>query len=106
MLIKIFTVFDQKAEAYKEPFYQPQTGQGVRIFADCINKQDHPFNLHPEDYTLFEIGLYDEESGEIAPHSPLKSLGNGVEFIKSLSLPDYVDETHSEPHDQPIQPGS
>lgn len=81
MIENIFTVYDEKAHAYLPPFFQSQLGQATRIFADCCNKADHQFGVHPSDYTLFHLGTYDNFDGSFEVHSP-KSLGNGVEFLQ------------------------
>lgn len=80
MLHKIFTVYDQKAEAYLPPFFLPQTGMAVRTFSDCVNNPEHQFGAHPSDYTLSEIGTWDESDGSISVYKMAKSLGTGVEY--------------------------
>lgn len=71
--LKIFGVKDTMAEAYMNPFYARSTGEAIRSFADETNKPDSPFNRHPNDYNLFELGEFDQVTGEMkilaAPHS-------------------------------------
>lgn len=55
----------------------------IRTFKDCILDEKHAFNAHPEDYTLMEIGEYDDQAGAISPLEPIQSLGNGLEYQKS-----------------------
>lgn len=62
---KIFTIYDQKAKAYLQPFYSNNNATAVRIISDLTNDPDHTFSKHPEDYTLQEIGSFDEETAEI-----------------------------------------
>lgn len=78
----MFTIYDQKAEAYLPPFFMPTAGMATRTFADCVNQEDHRFNAHPSDYTLFEIGTFDDSTGTIEPETVPKSYGTGVEFIE------------------------
>lgn len=80
MELKIFSVYDVKAEIYHPPFYYNQVGQALRTFTDCINSNDHQFGAHPSDYSLFLLGSFDDGHGIFKSHAP-KSLGNGVEFI-------------------------
>lgn len=79
MNFRIFSVYDNKAKAYLPPFIMPEQGQAVRVFADCVNSKDHQFNKHPSDYTLFELGMFDDNKGKIAATAPL-AIGNGVEY--------------------------
>lgn len=76
----VFSVFDQKAKAFLPPFFMPTHGMATRVFSDCVNKDDHQFASHPEDYTLFEIGEFDDSNAKITPCSP-HNLGVGVQFV-------------------------
>ena len=79
---QIFTVFDQKAEAYLPPFFLPAVGMAKRTFADCVRDKDHQFGMHPEDYTLIHLGEFEDSTGEITMLNPPKILGTGIEFNK------------------------
>lgn len=75
----MFSVFDQKAQAYLPPFFMHAEGMAIRSFGDCIEDPEHQFGKHPEDYTLYEIGEFDDSKGMVKP-LPHHSLGNGVEY--------------------------
>lgn len=61
MKLEVFTVFDEKTKAYMRPFYDVSKGSAIRAFADTVNGDDqHPFRKHPEDYTLFHLGAFDD----------------------------------------------
>ncbi len=78
-----FTIHDQKAETFIAPFFVPAKGLAVRAFEDCINSETHHFGQHPADYTLFQIGSFDTDTGEFLIQEKT-SMGNGVEFINPL----------------------
>ena len=103
MLQLIFAIHDGKAEAYLPPFYMHHEGQATRVFQDCINSKKHQFSHHPADYTIFQIGTYNDANAEINSHAP-KSLGNGVEFIKIPPAQEYLDEKRHDPLVQPSPP--
>lgn len=86
MLKKYYTVFDSAAKAYLEPFLARGRGEAIRSFSDAINTEGHPFNRHPDDYTLYEIGSFNEDTGEVKGDRH-ESLGNAVEFIERSSSP-------------------
>lgn len=73
MIIKIFTVFDSKAEAYLPPFSFGQVGEAIRSFLDAAGAPDHKFNTHAEDYTLYHLGTFDDSQGifELLPQPEL-----------------------------------
>lgn len=62
---RAFSVFDVKAQAYLPPFFMPEQGQAHRVFSDMVNKEGHAFCDHPEDYTLFYLGDFDDSRGVI-----------------------------------------
>lgn len=81
MIDQIFAVHDSKADAYLPPFFMHNQQMAIRTFSDCVNAADHTFNHHPDDYTLFHLGEFDNEQALLLPRSAPLSLGNGVEFI-------------------------
>lgn len=82
----VMSIFDEKAAAFLPPFVMHREELGVRVFHDCLNADDHQFSKHPEDYTLFVVGIFDDAKGSISPESP-RSLGNGVELRMSSAIP-------------------
>lgn len=82
MIQKIFSVYDQKAEAYLPPFYLPNRNMAVRTFTDCVNSKDHQFNRNPSDYLLVELGEWDDSSATFDLYPSLKSLGTAFEYLR------------------------
>lgn len=63
----IFSVYDSKTEAYLDPFFAPTVASALRSFTSVVNREGHPFNQHPADYTLFKIGEWDAEHATLTP---------------------------------------
>lgn len=82
MVVKYFAIYDSKLQGYMKPFSAPKTGQAVRSFIDVVNDPKSEFHGHPEDYTLFEIGEFDDETGKFANQQTPISLGVALHFIK------------------------
>lgn len=80
--MKVFTVFDIKTEIYQQPFFMPATGAAIRAFSDMVNDDPskNQFAAHPEDYILYEIGSYDDSTGNFIPLDLPKALGTGSDF--------------------------
>lgn len=83
MKFKVFTAYDSKAEAFNTPFFMPKSGQAIRAFAEQVNKEGTDFNKFPADFTLFELGEYDDDTGLLTPLSTPKSLGLAMEFLEN-----------------------
>lgn len=79
MVKKVFTVYDEKSEAYLQPFFLDTIGQATRAITDCVNDVNHAFCRHSADYTLFLLGEYDDATGCFTTDDR-KSLGSLVEF--------------------------
>lgn len=94
---KIYTVYDQKSEAYLQPFFMDTDGQATRAFSDLINDPQHEFGKHSEDYTLFNIGTYDESTAQIVCGLSPISLGKGLEFTSARSLAPIGDDSNRRP---------
>lgn len=88
MVQLIFTIHDNKAQAYLPPFFLHAAGMAKRTFADCCNDPDHAFGKHPEDYTLFQIGSFNDATCELKWDTPISSLGNGVDHIYNPEVED------------------
>lgn len=90
MKLKIFCIHDVKAEAFLPPFFLPTVGMATRTFKDCCNNDQHQFGANPTDYTLFELGEFDDNNGTIQTRAVMHSHGNGLMW---KDVPDNVGET-------------
>lgn len=95
MTSKIFTTYDSKAEAYLQPFFMKTRGEAIRGWQTVCNDPKTQFNQYPADFTLFEIGEYDETTGQITPYQAKVSLGVALEFLKDAQT--HLDEFIKKP---------
>lgn len=77
--MKIFTVFDDKANAFLQPFFMRTEQEAMRAFAGAAMQEGHQFKDHAADFTLFEIGDFSEEVGNLMPLDAIKNLGNALQ---------------------------
>lgn len=82
MIQKIFTIYDSKMEAYMQPFFMVSKGAAIRAFTDSVNNKETQFNKHPEDFTLFDVGEYDDSTGKFSNQITPISLGLAIDYIK------------------------
>ncbi len=90
----MFVIYDSKANAYMQPWFLTQQGMAQRAFSDCVNDADHNFGRHPEDYTLFQIGEFDDQTAKVEWTTP-KAMGNGIEYVlkpKPKTQHDWIEE--------------
>ena len=79
-MIKIYAIYDEKLEAYNRPFFLISDGVAIRAFQDEINNKESELSKHPEDYDLYKIGEYNEETGNITPNEPVL-IGTGKALV-------------------------
>lgn len=102
MIVKIYAVFDAKAAFFGQPFFGQNDGSAIRDFSDAVNDGSNPNNMwhkHPEDFSLFYLGDFDNLSGEITPILPrslvtaaaLRSLKNGADLpVSPIKIPEEI----------------
>lgn len=78
--IKMFTVYDVKAEAFLVPFFMRSTGEALRAFEAAVNDPSSAFCRHPGDFTLFELGEFEDNTGQFELFSVKKSLVCAIEL--------------------------
>lgn len=81
MMLKMFSIYDQKAKAYITPFFLPTAGMAVRTFTDMVNDPACQFSKHPEDYTLFLLGSLNDTTAEFQLEQTPATMHNGVTLI-------------------------
>lgn len=80
MITTAFAVYDGKGQFYGVPFFMPQVGLAVRAFADLANDPNTTVYKHPGDFTLYEIGSFDDSTGEMKSIVPHRLLGHASDF--------------------------
>lgn len=60
MISHFFSVYDSKVEVFMAPWNAVNKGQAIRTFSDLVNDSNHPWSKHIEDYSLFELGTFDD----------------------------------------------
>lgn len=61
----VVSVKDSAVGVFSRPFFVPTVGLAVRSFTDEVNRaaEDNQVYRHPDDYVLFRLGSFDEETG-------------------------------------------
>jgi len=62
MKYSVCAVKDRAVDAFNRPLYVPTIGVAIRSFTDECNKTDSELHIHPEDYDLYEIGTWDDQT--------------------------------------------
>lgn len=88
MIHKIVTVYDSKAEAFSPPVFVQSYGAAIRSFADQINgAEDNNVSKHPEDFTLFGLGEFDDSTGKFTLETAPSELAKAMTLKETAPLP-------------------
>lgn len=82
MNFKIFTVYDCKAQNYLQPFFCRSTGEAVRSFTEIANDPKSQIGKYPVDFTLFELGSFDDNTADFVIFNTPVSLGLANDFVE------------------------
>lgn len=81
MILKAFSVYDTKADAYLPPFFCPTSGVAIRNFATAANEEGHAFNSHAGDFALMELGEFDDATGMLSALPAPRNLGLAQNYL-------------------------
>ena len=81
--LKMFTTHDAVAGSFIHPFFLPNTAMAERAFTQAVNDPSHEFSRSPADYTLYEIGEFDPNSGTIET-AEKRAVANGAAVKREL----------------------
>lgn len=78
-MLYVLSVLDRKAERFGTLFTAPTLAVALRDFGSAVLADDaaNLFRKYPEDFCLCELGVFDEDLGELRP------LG-GSEFFRTV----------------------
>lgn len=65
MRLLAFSVLDAKVGLFGRPFFARSQGEAMRSFRDVACDGTHEVGMHPEDYTLYRLGVFDEGTGNL-----------------------------------------
>lgn len=78
MRLKVFAVYDKAVELFMPPIFLRSEGEAVRALRTAL-LGDHAFAKSPDDYALYELGAFEEESGAFTRE------GSAPRFVCELS---------------------
>lgn len=70
MIKFVCSVFDVKAAAFSNPFYSVNPAVAIRDFRTACSDPASGLSANPEDYNLYQVATFDDESGLFVPTVP------------------------------------
>jgi len=84
--MNVYAMYDHAIQAFGIPLFYQTDKAAIRAFTDEINRDSatNLLYLHPEDYELFAIGTFDDNTAKFDQGQPLaKLIAHGKAVSKS-----------------------
>ena len=81
MISGIYAVRDAKTEAFSQPFFFLKPGLALRSFGDEVANRDSNLAKHPEDFALFHLGYYDDETGAVTSLAQPEQIALAINYV-------------------------
>lgn len=82
MLLKTFALYDSKAKVFGPPFYYSERGQAIRELKDVVESKKGMVGKHPEDFVMYQISTYDDNTGEFKNVNPHELVAMATDYKK------------------------
>jgi len=83
MTLKIYTIYDSKTLTYSHPHFILNKGSFSRAILETLNDTSSPFSKYPADFTAFEIGEWDDATGNLKMYPAKVNLGCILEWASA-----------------------
>jgi len=80
MKLSLFSIHDSKAEAFIQPFFAINPAVAIRQFTTAVNDPTTQFSQTPGDYTLFELGTFEQDNAKFDLHKTPINHGLAIAF--------------------------
>ena len=80
MKVNLYAIYDRASGVYDGPFPGISDGAMIREFGDQVKNTDSKMGKHPDDFTLFRVGNWNDGTGELIDQVSEKLI-NGVEVL-------------------------
>lgn len=78
-------VYDSKAKTFSPPMFFRTAAEAIRSFGAAVADKTGGIGQYPHDYSLVQVGTFDDESAELVATSPIRILTTGADFVPAQS---------------------
>lgn len=75
MIYELLTIYDNKARAFLPPFTCTHLDIGLRAVREALRTPGHQFNKWPQDFHLYHVGKWNDETAGVAMFQQPINLG-------------------------------
>lgn len=80
MILRVYSIYDKKGLHYGPPVCAMNDDLAKRYFQELCGSPGSLYAKYPDDFDLFEIGFYDEDTAKLTSHE------NNLHIMNARSL--------------------
>lgn len=84
MIIPHFSIYDEVTQIYNLPFQAHNINDAKRMFITASQDESTNLSKNPQDYSLYYVADYDNETGNYTTIHPKEFLLRGVKPLPSI----------------------
>ena len=86
MIYGVYAIYDSAAHVFTAPTIDISDASAVRSFQQAIANSGSVMNFKPDDFSLYQVGSFDVETGELEPFTPPSRLivGSDGDYRKEV----------------------
>lgn len=96
MEVRSYSIYDTKAQAFNAPFFAANDEVAIRMSRDAVNRQEGVYAAHPEDFVLYHVGGFNDQTGELVGYNPAIHVCSFLELVDQKPLMPNLFEPQSE----------
>lgn len=81
MKVEMYCVYDKKTMFYEAPQYFHNVGHAMRTYGRMFMNERSMVSFSPEDYDIFTVGVFDDQSGKITAYPEPRFVCNALNVI-------------------------
>lgn len=83
----VYAIYDSAAHVFSAPTIDISDASAVRGFQQAIANSGSLMNFKPDDFSLYQVGTFDVETGELEPLTPPSRLivGSDGDYRKEIA---------------------
>lgn len=87
MIYGVYSIYDSAAHVFTAPTIDISDASAVRSFQQAIANSGSVMNFKPDDFSLYQVGSFDVETGELEPFTPPSRLivGSDGDYRKEIA---------------------
>lgn len=75
MIVTVYAIYDSKSRSYSMPYFAINDQVALRSFMQLALDNGSEVGRNPEDFSLHQLGTYDNETGTLFDESKKLNLG-------------------------------